>query len=343
MGKEVFDLLSKISNNPKKLVSSGVLAYLCVNCEGSICMTAISSTEAQTSPPATPTVVSALKQDEVIPPSNEAAPVNVVSTENDELHKMEKKICSFYRFGNCRHGSSGKNIVNGRICNFFHPKKCSKYCRHGYDRERGCMRSCSLFHPVMCRSSLDFGECYDLHCNLQHLQGTIRGDRSFRRGISNDPSPHTRFTPPNRFTPQVVRQNGYNYSHPVSSSNSRFAQSAYRNSMQRQETRHNTYNYSPQSFPPLITEANFHDKNISFKPENPDQGASGRDPLLLIMNQLKDLQQQSAFIKEELNLLKAKEGLRPLGQNNNMFQTEIGQRNNQTAKNFLDANDQYRG
>ena len=92
MGKEVFDLLSKISNNPKKLVSSGVLAYLCVNCEGSICMIANSSSEAQTSPPASPTVVSALKQDEVIPPRNEAAPANVVSTENDELHKMEKRF-----------------------------------------------------------------------------------------------------------------------------------------------------------------------------------------------------------------------------------------------------------
>ena len=194
----------------------------------------------------------------------------------------------------------------------------------------------------MCRSSIDFRECFDLHCNLQHLQGTICGDRSFRRGVSHDPLPQSRFTP--RHTPQVVRNNGYNYSHPVTSSNSRFAQSAHRNSMQRHETRQNIYNYLPQTFPPLTTEANFHNKNVSFKPENPDQGAGCRDPLLLIMNQLKDLQQQNAFIKEELSLIKAKDDLRPLGQNNNnMFQTEIGQRNNQTAKNFLDANDQYRG
>ena len=43
-------------------------------------------------------------------------------------------ICSFYKVGKCRHGSSGRKVINGRQCNFAHPRKCTKFCKFGRDK-----------------------------------------------------------------------------------------------------------------------------------------------------------------------------------------------------------------
>ena len=89
--------------------------------------------------------------------------------------QQERRICNYYRRGKCRHGGGGKVSVYGEICKFFHPKKCSRFCKFGFDRVKGCNRSCGLFHPIICQSSIDLGACYNPKCSLQHLHGTFRG------------------------------------------------------------------------------------------------------------------------------------------------------------------------
>jgi hypothetical protein len=83
-------------------------------------------------------------------------------------HSSEKKVCRYYRKGNCKHGASG------RKCSYDHPKPCLKFLRHGMNMDKGCrMRGkCGGFHPWMCKSSLVRGVCTDENCKLPHVKGT---------------------------------------------------------------------------------------------------------------------------------------------------------------------------
>ena len=79
-------------------------------------------------------------------------------------------ICSDYRYGKCQKGDK---------CNYAHPAKCLDYCRYGRDGCSGGYRKCKLLHPVLCRSSLRYNQCFDESCTLAHLRGTNRKRESF--------------------------------------------------------------------------------------------------------------------------------------------------------------------
>lgn len=182
----------------------------------------------------------------------------------------------------------------------------------------------------MCRSSIDLGECFDAQCTLQHLKGTVRGYQSLNaRGISR--TTHNTFRKGQLHKPN--EQNRYKYPLQDTAYNARFVPPTYHNSMKHQEMGrqvHHTYNNYSQNFPPLPTQEKSYDGYRSTKPAALDGVDNKEDSLFLIMNQLKDLQQQNILFQEELNVIKSR------------YQNEIGQRNHQASKNLIESNGQFR-
>lgn len=96
--------------------------------------------------------------------------------EIDQSHTREvkKQTCKYYKQGKCRHGANGKKTIEGRECIFEHPRKCLKYCKYGTDEYRGCSGPCNLLHPVLCKNSIQYRQCFRHECTFAHLQGTQR-------------------------------------------------------------------------------------------------------------------------------------------------------------------------
>ena len=90
-----------------------------------------------------------------------------VNTDSD----VQKQVCNHYKRGTCRHGASGKKLVNNTKCPFMHPKKCSNYCKFG---QGGCNVNCGLLHPILCENSVRFKKCFQGNCTFTHLLGTMR-------------------------------------------------------------------------------------------------------------------------------------------------------------------------
>ena len=103
---------------------------------------------------------------------NTAANSSEYKTEN---YAKKAPICSFLVRGTCRHGSSGKKIVNDKVCQFSHLRKCKYFCKYGSDTIRGCTnRHCKFLHPFLCNSAIEFGECSNPSCTYYHLVDTTR-------------------------------------------------------------------------------------------------------------------------------------------------------------------------
>lgn len=183
MGKEVFDLLSKVGKSSKKpMVFSGRLAYICQGCDSSIdkviktCKTVLVSTSSQS------TVTDTMTDTNV----NSAISTSKETTQNEpeeniqgysaksKISETTTPICFYYKSGRCRHGKSGKTLVNGKKCNFLHPPKCIRFCKFGQDKIKGCDGSCKFFHPILCRNSTKYKKCLNENCTFAHLQGTER-------------------------------------------------------------------------------------------------------------------------------------------------------------------------
>ena len=84
------------------------------------------------------------------------------------------KVCPFYIKGKCNHGASGRILHDGKTCKFSHPRKCLRYCRFGTDKYKGCAGSCDLFHPILCKNSLNYKQCLLPNCSFTHLKFTQR-------------------------------------------------------------------------------------------------------------------------------------------------------------------------
>ena len=95
---------------------------------------------------------------------------------NNQLAKnydQGQQICYHYKYGRCRHGKTGKKIINGRECEFLHPQKCLTFCKFGNNDDQGFKGSCGLFHPKLCRNSVHFRQ----YCTFTHLVGTERAPK----------------------------------------------------------------------------------------------------------------------------------------------------------------------
>ena len=119
----------------------------------------------------------------------------IVQQKNDNIHsrpKMIAKICNHYRMGTCRHGASGKRLVENRECSYSHPPKCKNFCRYGSE---GCDGNCGLLHPILCNSSLKFRECMNVNCSFAHLAGTKRSFTNSTHTRNSYKYNHTEFPP----------------------------------------------------------------------------------------------------------------------------------------------------
>lgn len=169
--KNLTTKIDKIETNISKKIN---LAYKAKG--GSSYSTSTSLLNATTVPPlsCTTTVLPRLDATTVSPSSsNKNIGKADISTKqaNDKISNTTEKICNYYRMGICRHGASGKKLVNNRECIYRHPLKCKNYCRYG---QEGCDGSCGHLHPILCRDSLNFRQCNNANCTFAHLQGTQR-------------------------------------------------------------------------------------------------------------------------------------------------------------------------
>ena len=117
--------------------------------------------------------------------ANGATPLHRTKEENRQSSSISlpRNVCPHYKRGKCRHGASGKYLIDGKECPFYHPQKCLKFCRYGTENIRGCTGSCDLLHPFLCKDSLNFKECIRPNCTYAHLAGT-------RRHSSSSPQTH---------------------------------------------------------------------------------------------------------------------------------------------------------
>jgi len=79
--------------------------------------------------------------------------------------------CNKYRHGNCPHGLNGNKLVNGVKCSKPHPHVCWSWRRSG-NNKGGCSRgkNCKFFHPKICKASANRQRCDLKSCTLIHLK-----------------------------------------------------------------------------------------------------------------------------------------------------------------------------
>ena len=96
-------------------------------------------------------------------------------------------VCNKLKLGTCPHGITGKTLVNGKKCDFAHPKLCKKYTKNGLHGKFGCNGfGCDLLHPMLCNDSVRNRKCHNPNCKLYHLRWTERDtNRKPRGGQSN--------------------------------------------------------------------------------------------------------------------------------------------------------------
>ena len=82
-----------------------------------------------------------------------------------------RRICKFFIRGKCKYGNTG---TRGGTCRFDHPEPCKPFTYHGATI-RGCQNErCPLWHPPLCRRSVNYRKCFRQDCHFWHLKGTIR-------------------------------------------------------------------------------------------------------------------------------------------------------------------------
>ena len=93
---------------------------------------------------------------------------NAVEINSDS--KKKDILCRFFRQNVCKHGRDGIN------CLYYHPQICEKYKNYGPYKTKGCNKgdSCELFHPFLCKTSVENSNCFDRKCRNMHLLKTKR-------------------------------------------------------------------------------------------------------------------------------------------------------------------------
>ena len=136
----------------------------------------------------TPTKLDEIKADDeskdpeppVQPRDNTDAPRgndDSATRQQDETRHDAGRICNKYRRRECPHGANGKTLINGKHCEFAHPRRCRKYCHNGTHPKSGCTKTnCEYLHPVLCRYSARNRVCTNLDCKFTHLKFTRRYD-----------------------------------------------------------------------------------------------------------------------------------------------------------------------
>lgn len=92
------------------------------------------------------------------------------------LHDSQGMICEAYKRRECKHGLTGKRLINGKPCPDRHPPRCFRWCKHGENKRFGCDKGseCPYFHPKLCKDSVLKRFCPNRDCTFHHLKHTRR-------------------------------------------------------------------------------------------------------------------------------------------------------------------------
>ena len=102
---------------------------------------------------------------------SEESLTNATHVEKSADHTGEKseKTCKFFRAGKCRHGKTGRTVVDGKTCPHKHPKVCMNSKKFGRCKEG---RDCKFMHLSTCREWMKGKKCkYGESCRFFHPQG----------------------------------------------------------------------------------------------------------------------------------------------------------------------------
>ncbi|KAL5253961.1 hypothetical protein ACHWQZ_G013653 [Mnemiopsis leidyi] len=135
---------------------------------------------------------------------------------NRSPHEKQAIICEAYKKRECRHGLTGKRLINGKPCPHKHPPRCFRWCKHGENKRSGCTKGeeCTYFHPKLCKNSVLKRYCANRDCSFHHLKHarrpraqppleTRRKTESKREESSSQPDP--RFSSQPRAAPLSTR------------------------------------------------------------------------------------------------------------------------------------------
>lgn len=202
-------------------------------------------------------------------PRHDARSIHERRDDDDDEDDEEdsRPVCQRYRKGVCPHGIRGDTLINGRKCNYSHPKRCQKCCHYGTDSTQGCDqgRECELMHPILCRYSLKYKQCTNRQCRYTHLRGTRR------------------YQPKSHDNERYHSQNGYDNSH-----------NSYN---------HHTTNYQDDSHSyerrRSVNSAGYYSESDVI--QNPPTHSPERSFLYQLSEQLKEMQKEIKEVKEKIH------------------------------------------
>ena len=95
---------------------------------------------------------------------------------NRGSHEAQGTVCEAYKKRECRHGLTGKRLIDGKPCPHKHPPRCFRWCKHGDNKRSGCTKGsdCTYYHPKLCKNSVLKRYCANQDCTFHHLKHTRR-------------------------------------------------------------------------------------------------------------------------------------------------------------------------
>ena len=206
-------------------------------------------------------------------------------------------ICTDYRYGKCQKGDK---------CDYAHPPKCLDYCRYGREGCSGGYRKCKLLHPVLCKSSLRYNQCFDQSCTLAHLKGTNRKKGALPQRNHENPSSGFRHSQPrgkSGYSPYDSRKLGFlNYNQSSRLQN----YSGYSNNNYRTNQNTDSYCFNQNDFPSFATNIEHHQDNPLPAIQNPPAVSMPEQSIFLeMLQQMRSMKEAQSSFQQELLALKS--------------------------------------
>ena len=111
---------------------------------------------------------------------------------NRSPHGARGTVCEAYKKRECRHGLTGKRLVDGKPCPHKHPPRCFRWCKHGDNKRSGCTKGseCTYYHPKLCKNSVLKRYCANRDCPFHHLKHTRRPRAQLPQEPRRKPEPN---------------------------------------------------------------------------------------------------------------------------------------------------------
>ena len=147
------------------------------------------------------------------PPAPQQNPNQPPVTQQNQP-EVRAQICNKYRRRECPHGASGKNLIDGKQCEYSHPRRCRRYCHNGTHPKFGCTKpDCEQLHPKLCKYSVRNRVCTNLDCKFTHLKFTRRYDPFQSTEVNTNTNSSNYYDPQRQYQPTYYPQQQSNQQH----------------------------------------------------------------------------------------------------------------------------------